>query len=76
MKIIGKQEKSLDKLYIEAVSKYTGQKVDNLLVCQKLSIDGIIFSSHLIVTKRSDSCFYTKTNKIGLIELSNRFVRL
>ena len=68
VKIIGKQEKSLDKLYIEAVSKYTGQRVDNLLVCQKLSIYGIIFSSHLIVTKRSDSCFYTKTNKIGLIE--------
>ena len=49
--------------------KLSANKIfDDLLVCKKLSVDGTLFSSHHIITKRSDSCFYTATNKIGQIE--------
>jgi hypothetical protein len=68
IKIMDKKDRSVNENYIDTIRKYTGQIYDELITCQKLSIDGIKFSSKEIITKRNDSSFYTNNNKIGQIE--------
>lgn len=63
-----KPRTSVNVQYLEAINKFTGQKLEQILTSVKLSLNGIIFSTHLINTKRSESCFYTDSNKIGKIE--------
>jgi hypothetical protein len=71
-------EISTNKLYLDLIKKYTGQEMSQLTIFFSLQINGRIFSSHIIQTKRCDSCIHIEKNKYGLIEwfikLENKIV--
>ena len=61
-------ESSNNTIYIDLISKFTGQEIDQLLISSNLSLNGIPYSSNHNQTKRCDSCIYYENNKFVLIE--------
>ncbi len=70
---IKKIDLTTDTFYLDLINKFTGQEISQLSFCLNIKFNGIIFTSHLIKTKRCDSCFTLGNNKYGLIE---NFVKL
>jgi len=70
--IIKNTEITLNELYSRAfeyyIKKIDSVKIDQLTTCKKIVYNGIIFTSESIKTKRSDSSFISKDNRIGLIQ--------
>jgi len=70
--IIKNTEITLNELYSQAfeyyIKKIDSVKIDQLTTCKKIVYNGIIFTSESIKTKRSDSSFISKDNRIGLIQ--------
>ncbi len=63
--------KSINQSVIQVANNFTHSRLTEVDTCLKLTINGKLFNSYLIKTKRCDSCFVSISNKIGLIE---RFV--
>ena len=70
--IIKHTEITFNELYTKAfeyyIKKIDSVKIDQLTTCKKIVYNGIIFTSESIKTKRSDSSFISKDNRIGLIQ--------
>jgi hypothetical protein len=57
-----------DNNYLTAYERATKIKPTNLIIYKKITFNGINYDSHLLESKKSNSCIATSTNKIGLIE--------
>ncbi len=68
---VDKPSNILNHHYAQLVENYTNKTIDRLITCEKISYNGILFTSLKNLTKRCESAFVNKKNQFGLIE---RFV--
>jgi hypothetical protein len=68
VKILDKKEVSKDEKYLKLFQKHLNDcNINELTLFNRINYNGVRYTSHLIKTKRDDSCFSAE-NKLGLIE--------
>jgi len=54
---------------VSLFNRLTNKRLVEVNTCLKIKMNGIVYNSHHHKTKRCDSCFISKNNQIGIIEL-------
>jgi len=68
IKPVDKPTKSFSPQYIKLFTNYAKKNIKELSVFEKVSFNGIVFTSEKLKTKRCDSAFVNKNNEYGLIQ--------